>query len=85
LKLIVLTVIIKTLLICLLQELENSASSDAIVREKIASLPPEVSEIALLSKLEGSICIPDFLFILVLIQCVCVLLNIGLHFLGTVL
>jgi hypothetical protein len=53
--------IIKTLLICLFQDLENSASSDAIVREKIASLPPEVSEIALLSKLEGSICIPNFL------------------------
>jgi regulator of Ty1 transposition protein 103 len=43
-------------LICLFQDLENSASSDAVVREKIASLPPEVSEIALLSKLEGSVC-----------------------------
>lgn len=32
--------------------LENSASSDANIRERIASLPPEVSEIALLSKLE---------------------------------
>jgi len=39
-------------LIKALLDLENSASSDAIVREKIASLPPEVSEIALLSKLE---------------------------------
>lgn len=33
-------------------ELENSASSDAVVRGKIANLPPEVSEISLLSKLE---------------------------------
>lgn len=32
--------------------LENSASSDANIRERIASLPPEVSEISLLSKLE---------------------------------
>ncbi|XP_046659484.1 regulation of nuclear pre-mRNA domain-containing protein 1B isoform X2 [Homalodisca vitripennis] len=39
-------------LIKALQELENSASSDAIVREKIASLPPEVSEVNLLAKLE---------------------------------
>lgn len=35
------------------QDLENSASSDATVREKIARLPPEVSEINLLSRLEG--------------------------------
>lgn len=33
-------------------ELENSASSDAVVREQIANLPPEVSEVAMLSKLE---------------------------------
>ncbi|XP_023703744.1 regulation of nuclear pre-mRNA domain-containing protein 1B [Cryptotermes secundus] len=39
-------------LIKALLDLENSASSDALVREKIASLPPEVSEIGLLSKLE---------------------------------
>jgi len=31
-------------LIQALQDLENSASSDAVVREKIAKLPPEVSE-----------------------------------------
>ena len=37
-------------LIQALQDLENSASSDAIVREKIAKLPPEVSEV---TKLEG--------------------------------
>ncbi len=35
-----------------LTELENSASSDAVVREQIANLPPEVSEVAMLSKLE---------------------------------
>lgn len=38
-------------LIKFLQSLENSASSDAAVREKIANLPPEVSEMSLLSKL----------------------------------
>lgn len=40
-------------LIKALQELENSASGDAAVRERIASLPPAVSEISLLGKLEG--------------------------------
>lgn len=35
-------------------ELESSASSDEAVRERIASLPPEVSEVQLLSKLEGN-------------------------------
>lgn len=34
-------------------ELESSASGDEAVRERIASLPPEVSEVSLLSKLEG--------------------------------
>jgi regulator of Ty1 transposition protein 103 len=44
-----------TRFVCSFQDLENSASSDALVREKIASLPPEVSEIGLLSKLEGNV------------------------------
>ncbi|KOB75571.1 Regulation of nuclear pre-mRNA domain-containing protein 1B [Operophtera brumata] len=35
-----------------LLELEHSASSDEAVRERIASLPPEVSEVSLLTKLE---------------------------------
>lgn len=39
-------------LIRALTDLENSASSDAVVREQIANLPPEVSEVAMLSKLE---------------------------------
>ncbi|KAM3966159.1 LOW QUALITY PROTEIN: regulation of nuclear pre-mRNA domain-containing protein 1B [Aphomia sociella] len=39
-------------LIKALLELETSASSDEAVRERIASLPPEVSEVQLLSKLE---------------------------------
>lgn len=39
-------------LIKALLDLENSASSDAAIREKIASLPPEVSEVNRLSKLE---------------------------------
>ena len=37
-----------------IQDLENSASSDAIVREKIASLPPEVSEASHLEKLQSA-------------------------------
>jgi len=36
-------------LIKALQDLENSASSDAVVREKIAKLPPSVSEVARLA------------------------------------
>lgn len=36
-------------------DLENSASSDAIVRERIANLPPEVSEVAMLAKLEDKV------------------------------
>merc|ERR1712106_22397 len=36
-----------------LQDLENSASSDAIVREKIAKLPPEVSEVARIDSLQS--------------------------------
>lgn len=40
-------------LIKALLELEASASSDEAVRERIASLPPEVSEVQLLNKLEG--------------------------------
>lgn len=39
-------------LIKVLKGLENSASSDAAIREKIANLPPEVSELGLLNKLE---------------------------------
>lgn len=41
-------------LIKAIQDLENSASSDAIVREKIASLPPEVSEVGHLEKLQSA-------------------------------
>ncbi|XP_026481777.1 regulation of nuclear pre-mRNA domain-containing protein 1B [Ctenocephalides felis] len=39
-------------LIKAIQDLENSASGDAAVRQRIANLPPEVSDISLLSKLE---------------------------------
>ncbi|CAF0780075.1 unnamed protein product [Didymodactylos carnosus] len=38
-------------LVKMLQELENSPSSDAVVREKIAALPPEVSDVNLLKTL----------------------------------
>lgn len=37
-----------------IQDLENSASSDAIVREKIARLPPDVSEVVHLEKLKSA-------------------------------
>ena len=40
-------------LIQALQELENSASSDAVVREKIAKLPPEVSEVTKLDSIKS--------------------------------
>ena len=40
-------------LIKALQELENSASQDAAVREKIANLPAEVQDVSLLEKIEG--------------------------------
>ncbi|XP_067613258.1 regulation of nuclear pre-mRNA domain-containing protein 1B [Eurosta solidaginis] len=39
-------------LIKALVNIENSASSDAVVRERIANLPPEISEIGCLNKLE---------------------------------
>lgn len=42
-----------------LLDLEHSASSDEAVRERIASLPPEVSEISLLTKLQGKM-LPSF-------------------------
>ena len=35
-------------------ELENSASQDAVVREKIANLPAEVQDVSLLEKIEGT-------------------------------
>ncbi|CAL1284911.1 unnamed protein product [Larinioides sclopetarius] len=38
-------------LIKALQDLENSPSTDAVVREKIAQLPPEVSDVSLLEKI----------------------------------
>lgn len=40
-------------LIKALMELENSASQDAVVREKIANLPAEVQDVSLLDKIEG--------------------------------
>lgn len=41
-----------TVLIKALADLENTASSDAVVRERIASLPPEVSDASLLDKIQ---------------------------------
>ena len=38
-----------------LEELATSASSDAAVRQTIADLPAEVSDVALLQKLEGKL------------------------------
>lgn len=36
-----------------LQDLENAASGDAAVRQKIASLPQEVQDVSLLDKITG--------------------------------
>ena len=36
-----------------IQMLENAASSDGLVREKIAQLPPEVSDVSLLTKISS--------------------------------
>jgi len=41
-------------LIQALTDLENSASSDAVVREKIAKLPPEVSEVGKIDSLKSA-------------------------------
>lgn len=41
-------------LIKALQDLENAASSDAVVREKIAALPSEVSEVSHLDELSST-------------------------------
>lgn len=38
-----------------LQDLENAASGDAAVRQKIASLPQEVQDVSLLEKITGEI------------------------------
>ena len=38
-----------------LSDLENSASCDASVRERIAALPPEVSDISVLDKIQGKL------------------------------
>lgn len=40
-------------LIKALQDLENAASGDATVRQKIASLPQEVQDVSLLEKITG--------------------------------
>ncbi|XP_033626854.1 regulation of nuclear pre-mRNA domain-containing protein 1B-like [Asterias rubens] len=37
-----------------LQDMDNSASSDAVVREQIAKLPPEVQDTSLLEKIEDT-------------------------------
>ena len=38
-----------------LQDLDNSASCDAAVRERIAAFPPEVSDVSLLEKIKGTL------------------------------
>lgn len=43
-------------LIKALQDLENAASGDATVRQKIASLPQEVQDVSLLENIAGSEC-----------------------------
>lgn len=52
-----------------LQDLENAASGDAAVRQKIASLPQEVQDVSLLEKItgEGNICMST---------CICLYLDL---------
>lgn len=35
------------------QDLENAPSCDAVVRERISKLPPEIADVSLLSQLKG--------------------------------
>lgn len=50
-------------LIKAIQDLEsNAASSDEAVRQRIAQLPSDVSEVGLLSKIEGKCVVPIVLF-----------------------
>lgn len=49
-------------LIKALIELENSASQDAVVREKIANLPAEVQDVSLLDKIEGTVHSVSYLY-----------------------
>ena len=39
-----------------LQDLENSATQDALVREKIANLPTEVTDPTFIDKVNGTLC-----------------------------
>lgn len=48
-------------MLSLLQDLEKSASSDAIVREKIAQLPPQISDLNILKTLKDQKDIQDLL------------------------
>jgi regulator of Ty1 transposition protein 103 len=40
-------------LIKALNDLENAPSCDAVVRERISKLPPEIADVSLLSQLKG--------------------------------
>lgn len=46
-----------------LQDLENAASGDAAVRQKIASLPQEVQDVSLLEKITGEIGMPGIFWV----------------------
>lgn len=35
------------------QDLENAPSCDAVIRERISKLPPEIADVSLLSQLKG--------------------------------
>lgn len=48
-----------------LQDLENAASGDAAVRQKIASLPQEVQDVSLLEKITGKRDRSDYLHLYV--------------------
>jgi len=45
-------------LICFcFQDLESAPSCDAVVRERISKLPPEIADVSLLSQLKGYYCL----------------------------
>lgn len=55
------------------QELENAPSCDAVIRERISKLPPEIADVSLLSQLKGQY------FVHVRFQKMCVVVKICIY------
>lgn len=69
------------------QDLENAPSCDAVVRERISKLPPEIADVSLLSQLKGYyyfvLTCPNLKICIILKKCICTLVifcNILLEF-----